>query len=164
MGANSALLSGLALFVMAGSAGVAVFLLQKQAARDAMRIGAASLAAGMLIVITALALHAPLLFFVGLVAAGTGFGTGFRGAVRSVVSHAHANERAGVLAVIFVIAYLAMGLPAMGAGYLLSQGNELQVVAREFGTAIVLLALLPLLIPTKVAKVINNAQAIHNPR
>jgi MFS family permease len=147
LGANSALLSGLALFVMAGSGGVAVLLLQKQAPLDAMRTGAAALAAGLLVVVTALALHWPLLFFAGLVATGAGFGSSFQGAVRSVMGHAHADERAGVLSVIFVIAYLAMGLPAMAAGYLLVQGSDLPSVARQFGIAIVLLALFPLLIP-----------------
>ncbi len=153
MGANSALLSGLALFVMAGSGGIAALLLQHQLPRDAMRTGGAALAAGMLLVVTAQALHMPPLFFVGLVAAGTGFGSGFQGAVRSVVAHTHADERAGVLAVIFVIAYLAMGLPAMGAGYLLVQGSALASVAGGFGIAIVLLALLPLLIPDTPGRV-----------
>jgi hypothetical protein len=88
----------------------------------------------------------PLAFFAGLAASGVGFGSGFQGAVRSVVSQANADERAGVLAVIFVIAYLAFGLPAIGAGYLLVQGSPLPRVADEFGLGIALLALLPLLL------------------
>ncbi len=59
-------------------------------------------------------------------------GSGFQGAVRSVVAQAHADERAGVLAVIFVIAYLAMALPAIAAGFLLVKGSALPSVAMEF--------------------------------
>lgn len=144
LGTNSALLSGLVLFVMAGSGGAAVLLLQHQAPRAAMRTGAAGLAIGLLLVAVALSLQWPLLFFAGLIATGAGFGSGFQGAVRSVMAEAHADERAGVLSVIFVIAYLAMGLPVMGAGYLLVHGNSLISVAHEFGVGIVLLAMLPL--------------------
>jgi hypothetical protein len=40
-------------------------------------------------------------------------------------------------------------LPALGAGYLLAQGHELAIVARAFGTGVMLLALLPLLLPVR---------------
>ena len=143
-GENSALLSGVTLFVMAGSAGVAALLLRNQTPREAMHTGGAALATGMIFVMAAVYLNQPLLFFAGLSASGVGFGSGFQGAVRSVVSQAHARERAGALAVIFVIAYLAMGLPAIGAGILLVQGVLLPAVANEFGVAIMALALLPL--------------------
>jgi predicted MFS family arabinose efflux permease len=145
-GANSALLSGVTLFVMAGSAGLAALLLRNQTPRDAMHTGGVALATGMTLVMGAVYLHQPLLFFAGLSASGVGFGSGFQGAVRSVVSQAHASERAGVLAVIFVIAYLAMGLPAIGAGYLLVKGSLLPNVANEFGVTILLLALVPLML------------------
>lgn len=152
-GTNSALLSGFGLFVMAGSAGVAALLLQNQTPRDAIRISGASLAAGMLVILAGLFLHSPLLFFVGLSGTGIGFGSGFQGAVRSVVSQAHADERAGVLAVLFVIAYLAMALPAIAAGFLLVMGSALPRVAVEFAGVIVLLALLPQLIPHNPGRV-----------
>ncbi len=100
----------------------------------------------MVVVLSALYLKSPLLFFAGLSGTGVGFGSGFQGAVRSVVSHAQVNERAGVLAVIFVIAYLAMGVPAIAAGMLLT-GSALPSVATEFGGVILLLAALSLVMP-----------------
>jgi hypothetical protein len=144
-GANSALLSGLAMFAVAGSGGTAILLLQKQAPRDAMRLGAVALTIGVLVIVAALSLHTTLLFFVGLAITGVGFGTGFQGALRSIVSQAHSDERAGVLSVIFIIAYLSMGLPAMGVGYLLVRGGSLFGVTAEFGAVIAVLALLPLI-------------------
>jgi MFS family permease len=145
-GANSALLSGVTLFVMAGGAATAALLLRNQSPRDAMHTGGVALVTGMLLVMAAVHLHQPLVFLAGLAASGIGFGSGFQGAVRSVVSQANADERAGVLAVIFVIAYLAFGLPAIGAGYLLVQGSLLPSVANEFGLAIMLLAVVPLML------------------
>jgi hypothetical protein len=142
VGTNSALLSGATLVAMAGSAGLAALLLRNQTPRDAMHTGGVALAIGMVLVMTAVYLHSPVAFYAGLASSGVGFGSGFQGAVRSVVSHARADERAGVLAVIFVIAYLAMALPAIGAGYLLVLGSTLPSVANEFGLAIMLLALL----------------------
>ena len=63
--------------------------------------------------------------------------------MRNVVSRVHADERAGVLSVIFVIAYLALGVPAIIAGYLLLASGDLPGVVREFGIGIAALALLP---------------------
>jgi hypothetical protein len=145
-GTASALLSGVTLFVMAGGAATAALLLRNQSPRDAMHTGGIALVTGMMLVMAAVHLHQPLMFLAGLAASGIGFGSGFQGAVRSVVSHAQADERAGVLAVIFVIAYLAFGLPAIGAGYLLVQGSLLPNVANEFGVGIMVLAVVPLLL------------------
>ena len=160
-GSNSALLSGLAMFAVAGSGGIAILLLQKQTPRDAMRIGAVALTIGVLVIVAALSLHTTLLFFAGLAITGVGFGTGFQGALRSVVSQAHADERAGVLSVIFVIAYLSMGLPAMGAGYLLVRSGDLFGVTAGFASVIAVLALLPLIpLPRWPAAVRGNLKTI----
>ena len=66
----------------------------------------------------------PGLFFVGTALAGIGFGAGFQGALRSVVMLAAPAESAGVLAILFVISYLAMGVPAIIAGWaIVETGN-----------------------------------------
>jgi len=72
--------------------------------------------------------------------AGMGFGAGFQGAVRTVVPFATSRERAGVLSVIFVVSYVAMGAPAMLAGYLLAHGGNVFATAREFGAVVMVLA------------------------
>ena len=139
-GSASPLLSGLAMFVMAGSGGVAVYVLRQLEPRSSMRLGSVSLALGVLLVVPALSLGWLALFYVGLVLAGVGFGSGFQGAVRSVVASAKAHERAGVLSVVFVLAYLAMGLPAIGAGWLLVHGQQLASTVLEFAALVLVLA------------------------
>ena len=48
--------------------------------------------------------------------AGIGFGPAFLGAYRTVVAMAAPADRAGLIAAIFTVSYLSMGLPALIAG------------------------------------------------
>ena len=139
-GAGSVLLGGLALFVLAGSGALAVLGLQRLPPRPLMRIGAVGLIFGL--ALTLAGLHAPslTLFLVGTAVAGIGFGTGFQGALRSVVAVAMPRERAGVLSVVFVVSYLAMGLPAMVAGQQLAQRGDIVGIAHGFGATVAALA------------------------
>ena len=142
---NSSLLGGLALFVLAGSAALAVLLLQRHEARAIMSYGATALFGGVGIALVALSHGSIAGFFAGTALAGAGFGTAFQGAVRSIVPFVEAHERAGVLAVIFIVSYLAMGVPAVVAGYLVAEGGGIALIAQEFGAVVMALALIALL-------------------
>lgn len=144
-GEASPLLSGIAMFAMAGSGGVAVYLLRHLDAARSMRLGAVALALGVMLVVLALLWRLLPLFYLALSLAGIGFGSGFQGAVRSVVTSARAHERAGVLSVVFVLAYLAMGLPAIGAGWLLVHGQGLTSTSMEFAALVLVLSVVSLL-------------------
>jgi len=80
------------------------------------------------------------LFLVGTVIAGIGFGAGFQGAVRSVVPTAAPHERAGTLSIIFIISYLALGVPAVAAGSMLAHHADMISTAEDFCGAIMALA------------------------
>jgi len=47
--------------------------------------------------------------------------------------------------VIFVVSYLAMGLPAVIAGYFAARSGDLFLTAREFGAVVMALAALALM-------------------
>lgn len=79
-------------------------------------------------------------FFAGTAVAGVGFGTGFQGSVRTVVAHVAAHERAGVLAVIFVVSYLAMGVPAVVAGAWVARHGDILETSLVFGAGVIVLA------------------------
>jgi MFS family permease len=145
LGTSSALVGGLTLFVLAGSGGISVLLLQKHEPHRMTSIGAIGLLAGVAIAIAGLSHHSAATFFVGTALSGAGFGGAFQGAVRHVVTHAAPPERAGVLSVAFVVSYLAMGLPAIGAGYLIARYGNLLATAREFAAVVMILAALALL-------------------
>jgi predicted MFS family arabinose efflux permease len=141
LGVGSALLGGLALFVLAASAALAVFALRRREPRALMTFGASMLAAGVGVTVWSLPHHAIVVFFIGTCVAGVGFGTGFQGAVRSVLPFAAPHERGGVLSVVFIVSYLSMGVPAVAAGALIARHGNILGIGMEFGVAVLTLAL-----------------------
>jgi hypothetical protein len=53
------------------------------------------------------------------------------------------HERAGVLSIVYVLSYLALGLPAVIAGVLAVHGDVL-ATARQYGAAVMVLSALTL--------------------
>jgi hypothetical protein len=90
-------------------------------------------------VLAAVPAGSPILFFAGTAIAGAGFGGGFQGGLRTIVPLAGPAERAGVIAVIYVICYLALGLPAIGAGVLVVH-TTVTHTAVLFGLGVIALA------------------------
>jgi hypothetical protein len=163
LGTRSPLLGGLALFALASSGGVSVLALQDRQARGLMAFGAAALAVGASITVWTLPLHSVVLFFLGTVIAGMGFGTGFQGAVGTIIPHAAAHERAGVLSIVFIISYLALGVPAVLAGLRLAQHHSMLSTAREFGSAVSALALVALL-ATALRELTRRNEPVEKPK
>ena len=79
-------------------------------------------------------------FFFGAAVAGVGFAGGFQGAIRTVLPLADPAHRAGVLSVIYVVSYVALGVPAICAGFLVVQTGSLEGTARGYGMAVIALA------------------------
>lgn len=163
IGSNSPLLGGLALFVLSASGGVAVLALRNREPRRVMLLGAASLFAGVAMTLLSLPANAIWLFFLGTAIAGVGFGAGFQGAVRTVVPHAAAHERAGVLSIIFIVAYLAMGGPAVLAGFIVARHGNVAETAEMFGAAVMALAAAALIGTTLRILTQRGAVDVHRP-
>jgi MFS family permease len=144
-GSGSIVLGGLSLFVLAGSGVVAVLVFQRQSARQLTLIGGVALLAGVALTLLAVDTRSTAGFFVGTAIAGIGFGGGFQGAIRSVVPLVAPHQRAGVLSVVYVVSYLAMGLPAVIAGVLLVHEGNLVSTTIQYGVAVMVLAALALL-------------------
>ncbi len=137
-------LGGLALFTLAGSASLAVLVLRSVAPRRVMTLGTIALAVGVALTLVAMSSGSTAVFFTGAVISGVGFGAGFQGALRTVVPLAAEHERAGVLSTLYVVSYLAMGLPAVIGGVLVVHGGGLLTTGREYGAAVIALAVLAL--------------------
>jgi MFS family permease len=140
-GSSSLLLGGVALFLLAGAGAVTVLATQHLTHHALTTGGAATMFAGLGLVLVALHLEALPLFFAGTAIAGTGFGAGFQGALRSVVALIEAHERAGVVSVLFVISYLALGVPAIAAGYDVARHGQIVPTAAEYATVLMGLTL-----------------------
>jgi MFS family permease len=144
-GSQSAVLGGLALFVLAGAGAVAVLVLRAAPARLVMLLGMTMLLAGVGVTLLAVAISSVGVFLAGTTIAGVGFGAGFQGAIRTVLPLAAAHERAGVLSALFVVSYLGLGLPGVIAGYLVVHGGGLLASTREYAVAVMILAALAIL-------------------
>src|SRR4029079_9793813 len=129
-------LGGLTLFVLAGSGALTVVLLRRWPALRMMNAGALALIIGVGITLVAAAHGAAPSFFFGGALAGAGFGAGFQGAIRTVLPRTAAPDRAGVLSVLYLISYLAMGVPAVLGGLLVVHGGGLVATSREYGAAV----------------------------
>jgi hypothetical protein len=143
-GSDSLALGGVALFVLAAGGAASVFLTLARTARSVMALGTAGLVVGVGTTLVAVANSSLATFFVGTAMAGAGFGAAFQGAIRSVVPLATPGQRAGVLSVLYVVAYLAMGVPAVFAGIRLAGGAGIFATARAYGLCVMLLAALSL--------------------
>jgi hypothetical protein len=79
------------------------------------------------------------------VVAGVGFGGGFQGALRTVVPLTAPHERAGVLSILYIVSYLALGVPAVLAGLLVVYGGGVLMAGWEYGASVMVLAAVALL-------------------
>lgn len=145
VGSDSLLLGGLALFVLAGSGALTVLLLRAAVPRRVMLYGTVALIVGVGLTLLAVDHGSAAWFFVGTAIAGSGFGGGFQGAIRTLVPLAAPHERSGLLSTLYVLSYLAMGLPAVIGGFLVVHGGGLLATTREYGIAVMVLAALALL-------------------
>jgi MFS family permease len=143
-GSHSPIMGGFAMFVLAGSGAAAVLLLRSWQPARVLAFGAAALLIGTAITVVAIDQTSTAIFFVGAVIAGAGFGAGFQGSIRSVVSLAQPHERAGVMSVLYVVSYVAMGVPAVIAGFLVVHDGGLVAIARYYAYAVMVCAALAL--------------------
>lgn len=104
----------------------------------------AALVAGIAVTLAATSTDSAAGFFIGTAIAGVGFGGGFQGGIRLVLPLVREQERAGVLSVLYIVSYLGLGLPAVIAGVLVTEVNGLLATAQEYGTAVVVLAVVAL--------------------
>ncbi|HEY4393529.1 MAG TPA: MFS transporter [Polyangia bacterium] len=140
LGSTSPVLGGLLLTTMAAAGALTVFLTRAWSPRAMTLLGTSMLMAGVVVSLGAVGHSAVGLLFVGTAVAGAGFGASFQGAIRGVVLLAAPHERAGLLSVLYVVAYLAFGAPAVLAGIGVVHGGGLLVTTREYGLAVIALA------------------------
>ena len=136
---SSHLLQGLTIGVIAGVGTVSVILMRRSSADAGFLVGTSTLAAGTILGVVAVTLHALPLYFVALALTGWGFGTAYAGALRLILPLAPARERAGLFSAIYVVAYLAFGVPAVIAGIAIPIVG-LEATAVAYGVLVVVAA------------------------
>ena len=139
-GSTSNLIGGGLVAVLTLSGALMIFTLRNRPADKVLRLGAALLAVGVALILTAVHSASLSLFFIATLIAGSGFGTGFLGALRSVVPLALPHERAGLMSAFYVLSYLAFCLPSLLAGNLI-RSYGLIVTTDGYGAVLIVLAL-----------------------
>ncbi len=137
---SNRILGGITIALLAGVGALSIVAVRAWPAGRAMRWGAIAQAAGLALTVAAVALKAPVLFFIGTAATGVGFGVAWLGVLRSLVGLASATGRGALLAAIFIVAYLSFSIPAVVAGYAVTRVG-LHDAALWYGVAVEILAL-----------------------
>ncbi|MBD9458703.1 MFS transporter [Pseudomonas sp. PDM05] len=139
-GSTSNLIGGGLVAVLTLSGALMIFSLRNRPADKVLRLGASLLAVGVGLILTAVHSASLPLFFMATLVAGSGFGAGFLGALRSVVPLALPHERAGLMSAFYVLSYLAFCLPSLLAGNLI-RSFGLIATTDGYGVVLILLSL-----------------------
>lgn len=134
------LVVGLSIFALAGSGAAAQLLFGRTAPWAGAAFGSLALAAGMVMIVLSAAAGSAGLFWAGAIIGGGGFGVAFLGALRALSVAIPHEHRAAVMSSFYIVAYLAISVPAIVAGSVVTSLG-LQATFEIFGSIIAGLAL-----------------------
>lgn len=116
LSADHHLEQGLVVTALAGTGALTCFIARHRTPRTITIFGTTALAVGSALTLVALAAGSYWGFIAAAVVAGSGFGGSFLGIMRSITPTAAPHERGELFASVFVVSYLAFGVPAVAAG------------------------------------------------
>ena len=107
---------GVLILLFTGLGAASSIALAKREPSRVMLGGCLVLIAGAVVTFGSIDTGAAAVFFVGTAVAGLGFGPAFVGAYRVVVASAVSGDRAGLITAVYIVSYLATGIPAVIGG------------------------------------------------
>jgi MFS family permease len=116
LGSQNRLWGGLVIFLLSGVGALAAVLFRGSDPARAMLVGCLALLGGVAVTFGAIATMTAAVFLIGTAVAGVGFGVAYLGAYRTVIRPAVPGDRAGLIAAIYIVNYLAFSIPALIAG------------------------------------------------
>jgi MFS family permease len=140
-GIDNHLVGGLLILALNGTGIVGSLALRTSPPERALLLGALVFTVGVAGTVSALFATSAGLLFISAVVTGFGFGAAFLGAVSTITRGVAAGHRAGLLAAIFVVGYLAFSVPAIAAGIAVGTFG-LTRTTEVYGGVVVVLALL----------------------
>ena len=138
-GSDNLLWGGVIAFLLTGLGAVTSLAFRNSAPTVVMLGGCLGLLGGAMVTAAAIVASTPALLLLGTVLAGLGFGPANLGGYRVIMARAAASNRAGLIAAISIVNYLAFGLPALIAGIATSHFG-LHHTALVYSVVIALLA------------------------
>lgn len=127
-GQTSHLLAGATAFSVFASAAIAQVLLVRVALRTQLAVSIGCCATGLVVISVGPLLPALPVFLLGGVIAGVGVGVLFRSAIATAAGLAQPGKRGETLALIFLISYCGLALPAVAVGVALTFASEIAVL------------------------------------
>ena len=115
---NSGLLNGLSGFIAPATSAVIGLAFARLDPRRAMTIGIYASIVGAIAIISGVFAGSLAIMLIGQAIAGAGFGASFTASLRLIFPLAAAHQRAGVVAGIYIVSYIAFGVPIVIAGQL----------------------------------------------
>jgi MFS family permease len=106
-----------------GSAAVVGLFVSRVSPRGTARFGAAAMMVGGVLVLIGVGATTLSVVVVGGVIGGLGFGASYSGSLRTITPLAEPDQRAGLFAALFTVAYLAFGVPVIIAGQLIPRAG-----------------------------------------
>ena len=137
---NSGLLNGLSGFIAPAASAVVGVMFARLDPRRSMIIGIYASIAGAIGIIGGVCAGSVAIMIIGQAVAGVGFGASFTASLRLIFPLAAAYQRASVVASIYLVSYLAFGVPVVVAGQLASSFGLVPIVF-WYTTVTLLLAL-----------------------
>jgi MFS family permease len=137
---SSHVTGGLVIVALTATGALTSVLVRDRAPEHVLTGGALMLALGVGVTILGLNQEQTVLFFAGSVIAGVGFGAGFSGALKTIVSLAPPTERSGLVAAVYVPCYVGFSVPAIAAGIAVTHAGLL-ATTNVYGSVLVVLAL-----------------------
>jgi len=134
------LVTALAVVTLAASGAAAQLAFGRTAPWAGTAAGSLALATGMIAIVIAAGTESPALYWLGAVVGGAGFGVAFLGGLRALSVAIPPQHRAEVMSAFYIVAYLAISVPAIVAGVLVTPLG-LEPTFELFGSVIAALAL-----------------------
>jgi MFS family permease len=143
---------GILIFLLTGVGAAASAALAKRDPSSVMLGGCLALIAGAVVTLASIQTGTPVALFIGTTVAGLGLGPAFTGAYRSTIALAPPDDRVGLIAAIYIVSYLATGIPTVIGG----------IATTHYGlhnTALVYLAVVAALAVVAVSLLIHRRMA-----
>ncbi|MFE6510888.1 MFS transporter [Nocardioides sp. NPDC057767] len=140
-GLDGGLVTGFTAFLGPFVAAIASFYFARHPARRSTIAGKVLVLIGMVVVVAGVLTTSLPILWLGAVLGGLGFGGAFGGQLRLVVPHIRPQERAGVFAGIYTVAYLSFGVPVIIAGQLAQRWGLIPTFELYAGVLIAVAAL-----------------------
>jgi MFS family permease len=156
---NSGLLNGATVFAEPGAAAIVGLFVGHISPRTSNQLGGAAIIVGSAVVMVGIAARVLPLLVIGGLIGGVGWGSSYSGTLRMLSPLAEPDQRAGLFAAVFTVAYLAFGVPVIVAGQLIP-GAGLSLTAIGYCVATVVVATTGLIAQAGVARRRTRAEAV----